>query len=484
MKIFKKITVFFLISSILAVFFLPALAVEDPEADCGAAILADLNTGTVIYAKNADEKMYPASLTKVMTAIVALDAYQNGTVKFSDTVTLTSSLYRDIGSDGSSLKFEEGERITFEELLYCVIMTSANEPCNAIAEYVSGDISAFIDQMNRMAQALGCTGTHFSNTHGMPDVDNYSTARDLFKILQKAMTIPQFTKISGTEEHTVPATNKAGARKLTNTNNLIRQKNTYYYEYAKAGKTGYTDAAGYCVAAAAQKGDLSLGVVVLKAKSIIAEDGTTKVNSFLEAKRLLQWGFSNFSYRTVLSTMDLVAEIPVTLGAGANTVVLRPENSITLLLENDINTNLVHLDIHLKNADGQAARAPIVAGEILGDADVSLQGKDCGTVRLVANSSVDLDRGKFLTSQITGTLGNRYVRLAIVFLIVLFVAYIAFIIIYNINRIRRKRAADAVARQRIAQLRAQEDQLTTGMTFEEIEKKHAARSYDERYKRR
>lgn len=462
--------------SIITPLSLPASAATNPDVDAGAAILAESETGQVLYAKNEHMRMYPASITKVMTALVALDAYQNGQVALNDIVTMPDNLYFDIAPDGSSQNLQPEEEMTFENLLYCTLMASANEACNAIAVYIAGDVDSFVARMNRMAEELGCTDTHFANTHGMPNEDHYTSAYDLFLIVQRAMEIPLFAKIVSTAEYTVPATNLAGERKLTNTNNLIKPKSNYYYEYAKGVKTGYTDAAGYCLASAAQKGDLSLISIVLKTSSTLAEDGTTKVMSFSESKRLFQWGFSNFSYRTVVSTMKLVKEIPVELGSGADSVVLRPAEEIIGLMDNDIDVSKVQMNIRIYSEEtGETLVAPISAGDVLGEADVFLDGVSYGTIKLVANSSVELDRMKYIKAEVRSTMNNKYVKIVFALLIFLFAAYITFIILYNLNRRKKKAAADALARKRIEEVRRGES-LSTGMTFEEIEERHARNS--------
>lgn len=476
MKALKRITCTILSFILLAsAIVLPVSAVTDPEADCTAAIVAEQSTGQVLYSKDSDLRVYPASLTKIMTAIVALDAYQDGRVSLSDTVTMSENIYFDVPSDGSNLKFKAGEQTTLEELLYCIILTSANEVTNAIAEHVSGSVTDFINEMNEIAISLGCTGTHFANTHGMPNDNNYTTTYDLMLIMQKAMSIPLFATISGTEEHVVPATNMSDERSLKSTNNLIRSSSNYYYEYAKAGKTGYTDAAGYCIAAAAQQGDLSLICVVMGAKSVVIEDGSTQTQSFTEARRLFRWGFSNYGYRTILSTIDLVAEVPVELGNGSNSVVLRPDKDITALLSDDTDISQVKLNLHIYSDDaGEKLTAPIAAGDLLGEAEVSLAGVNYGTVRLVANSAVELDTAKYLTSEVRSTLTNKYVKLAIIILVIILLAYILYIVLYNVLRARKKRAADELARKRIEELRRSETP-STGMSFEEIERRHAQR---------
>lgn len=454
---------------------LPAAALEDPNAACQAAVVMELTTGKVLYDKDASGRVHPASLTKVMTALVAIEALAQGEVGLSDRVTVSENAYFDIPADGSNLKFAAGEEIALEELLYCLILTSANEVPNILAEYIAGSVPLFLERMNAEAERLGCTGTHFANTHGLTNDMNYSTALDLARILGAAMSQPRFASISTMTDHVVPATNLSAERSIKNTNNLIQPSSVYYYEPCKGGKTGYTDAAGYCVMAAAQEGDMNLVTVVMGAVSVVADDGTTQVQSMTEARRLFRWAFKNFSHRVILGTANLVTEIPIALGNGVQSVVLRPETAVVALLPKEQELSLVETRIRVyAEEEGKTLTAPVSAGEVLGEAEVLLAGQSYGTVRLVANASVELDRGKYLSSEVSKTLTNRLVRYALYGLVGLFALYVLYNVLYNFLRARRKRKEKELARRRIEELRRQESP-TTGLSFEELEKRHAQR---------
>ncbi len=474
MKIFVRkaiisVTALAIAFSVILVGAPKALALDDPDIKSQAALLVESTTGQILYSKNADAQRAPASLTKVMTVMLAIEAYNAGQVELNDIVTISNTAYADISSDGSTAGLLAGEQIEFHDLLYCAMLASANEACNALAEYISGDRDSFVELMNQRAQELGCKNTHFTNTHGMPDDNHYSTAYDLYLITANALSYPLFNEIVSAASYTVPATNLSEPRELTSTNFLIRPESRYYYEYASGVKTGHTEAAGYCLISTASNEDRHMISVVLGAESVVIEDGTTQVQSFSETVRLFNWGFDNFSYREVLSTTDLVTEVPVDLAKGRSSLVLCPENSISVLLSNDADLSQVELSYTVNSTEnGTSLMAPIDQGTVLGSVSVSLDGVEYGSAALVANTAVELDRFAYIKYEIGRTLSNTFVRIIIFLLFLLLAAYIAFIIIYNKNRRKRKTAADAYARKRVEELRRGEG-ATTGSTFEEIE---------------
>ena len=267
MKRFRFCAIFLLTALLMSLFAPAAAALSDPQADSSHAVVLVAERGdseTVLYTKNETERLMPASLTKVMTVLLALEAVEDGTKKLSDMVTASDRLYYDISGDSSSVYMAIGETMTLENLLYCAMLNSANEACNVIAEYIGGTIENFIEMMNARAVALGCKDTHFTNTHGMPDPDHYTTAWDFSRILREAARSDVFMEIANTVTYVVPDTNASAERKLENTNSLINPTNPLYpgdygYEYARGVKTGHTSDAGYCLASlSARRRDLVL----------------------------------------------------------------------------------------------------------------------------------------------------------------------------------------------------------------------------------
>lgn len=472
-----------------------ALAEDAPETTSASVLLMDLDADRVLYAKNDTERRAPASLAKLMTVLLAVEAYERDTVGLSDPVTVGSDIYFDISYDGITLDLQPGEQLTFEQLLYCAMTASSNESCNVLAEYLSGDVQTFVERMNSRAQELGCTDTHFVNTHGMPAEGQYTTARDMALIAKAALQLSLFRRLSAATSYTIPATNMSDQRELSNSNGLINSKSQYYYEYASGIKTGYTDAAGYCLVATATNDGRQLLSVVMGGISYVADDGRTLTTNYTDTRSLLNWGFNNFSYQEVLSTLRLVAELPVELGLGTSTVILRPETGIKALLPNDADLSKVQVTPTIY--ENGTLTAPVEQGTVLGEIAVSFDGVDYGKVNLIANTTVELDRTAFMLREVRSTLSNKYVRLGITVILVMIILYIAFIVYYNIRRRSKRRAAADLARERIERYRDGQDgsqgasaprapvrETTIGKSFEEIEAAHRRRDEENSRPRR
>ena len=211
--------------------------------DAKSALLIDMDTEQVLYEQAADEQRYPASITKIMTALLTLEAVGRGELDLNDVITMDDAALADLTPDSSTAGLQAGEEITVRNLLYCLLLASANEAANALAIAVAGDIPAFVEQMNQRAQELGMSGTHFVNPHGLHSDDHYTTARDIFKMAKQAMTHATFREIVSTGTYTVPATNLSGERTLYNTNALLTSARHPGYTYSgtigiKTGSTG------------------------------------------------------------------------------------------------------------------------------------------------------------------------------------------------------------------------------------------------------
>ena len=204
---------FFLTLSLLTGLLIPFASaieyegVESMTVDATAALLIDLDTDQVLYEQAADEQRYPASITKIMTALLTLEAIGRGELDLNTEITVDAAALADITEDSSTANLQAGEKITVKNLLYCLLLASANEAANVLAMAVSGDIPTFVELMNQRAQELGMAGTHFVNPHGLHNADHYSTARDIYRMSKQAMTHATFREIVSTGRYTVPATN-------------------------------------------------------------------------------------------------------------------------------------------------------------------------------------------------------------------------------------------------------------------------------------
>ena len=288
-KLLSKSCLAFLLSlSLILSVFSPVQAAEfpsgwpqGPEIAEETGILMEATTGQVLFDKEMDEIRYPASTTKIMTALLILENVKD----LSQTVTFTDVITPDLAPGNSTINAQIGEQLTVEECLYGIMLASANEVCTQMAVYVAGSVENFVSMMNKRAAELGCENTHFVNANGLPDPNHYTTAHDLARILAEAIKNEDFCKISGSASYTIPPTNMTPySRNLENSNALIKE-GEYHYEGVIAGKTGHTEAAKNTLVTAASRDGMTLVCVVLRS------DGE---NRFIDTVSLFDYGFNNF----------------------------------------------------------------------------------------------------------------------------------------------------------------------------------------------
>ena len=288
-KILSKSCLAFLLSlALILSVFSPVQAAEfpsswpqAPEIAEETGILMEATTGQVLFDKEMDEIRYPASTTKIMTALLILENVKD----LSQTVTFTDVITPDLAPGNSTINAQIGEQLTVEECLYGIMLASANEVCTQMAVYVAGSVENFVSMMNKRAAELGCENTHFVNANGLPDPNHYTTAHDLARILAEAIKNEDFCKISGSASYTIPPTNMTPySRNLENSNALIKE-GEYHYEGVIAGKTGHTEAAKNTLVTAASRDGMTLVCVVLRS------DGE---NRFIDTVSLFDYGFNNF----------------------------------------------------------------------------------------------------------------------------------------------------------------------------------------------
>ena len=383
-----------ILSSLLAIITLvavltpfSAMAASAPEISAKHAILMDANYDQVLYEKGAREKAYPASITKVMTALLVCEAIDNGQLTKDQMITVSETAMSNLHANGSTANIKAGEIMSVNDLLYCLLLPSANEASNILAEAVSGSVAEFVTLMNKRAQELGCTGTHFANAHGLHDDNHYTSAYDIAVFTKEALKHDLFREIVGTKEYTIQATNLSEPRKFYNTNALLSNWHYIGYTYDKAigVKTGTTDEAGKCLVSAAKDGAEYLVCVVLGAP-LTQEDGSANLSHFADSKSLLKWGFENFQ-RTTISKEDApVAQVAVTLSSESDCVMVKPVGEISRTLPVDLNLDEIKSTVTLFQ---ESVPAPITQGQVLGTITLSYQGEVYGTLDLVAVNSVE-----------------------------------------------------------------------------------------------
>lgn len=331
-----------------------------PALVAKAAVLMDAETGAVLAAQNADEKLPIASTTKIMTALLALERG-----KLDDRITISEeAAYQ----EGSSMYTSPGETYTLEELLYGLLLNSGNDAAWAIAEHIAGSVPAFVEAMNQRARELGATNTHFSNPSGLPDPDHYSTARDMALITKAALARPDFRRIVSTKAQKIPWPVKGEEKLLVNHNRLL-----WNYEGADGVKTGYTNEARQCLVASATRDGQSLIAVVLRSEG----------NSvWTDAERLLDYGFANFTTRTLVRAGESFGEVEVK-GGEVESVAVQAARGLTVTVPKE-ESNRLERSVELTDE----LTAPVAAGREVGEVIFTLDGEEVGRVPLVAAADV------------------------------------------------------------------------------------------------
>ena len=372
-----------------------SLAAPAPEITAQKALLMDAHYDEVLYDKGAYDKTAPASITKVMTALLVMEAIESGRLSLDDMITADDTCRTGMTTDSSTQNIKAGEIMSVKDLLYCMMVPSANEAANILAVAVDGSIDAFIQHMNARAGELGCQNTHFTNAHGMPEDGHYSTAYDIYLYTKAAMEYDLFREIVYTSVYETQPTNMAKARTFYNTNGLITQWRFrgYLYDKALGVKTGSTgENNGYCLVSAAEDGEEYLIAVVLGAEHILDANGNiTDRRQFTESKALYQWGFANFQRTTISKGSAPVAQVKVTLSQEADSVMVKPVGEFSRTLPVDMNMNDIQSTIALFQ---DTVEAPVAEGQVLGTMTLSYNGEVYGSLDLVAVNSVE--RSDFL----------------------------------------------------------------------------------------
>ncbi|SFL81006.1 D-alanyl-D-alanine carboxypeptidase family protein [Pelosinus propionicus] len=338
------------------------LSVTGLETIAQSAVLMDGN-GTVLFEKDSHKRLPPASVTKSMTLLLAVEAVEQGRVNLTDQVTITENAWH---QGGSQIWLEPGEQMTLHELMIAMAVVSANDAAVAVMEHIFGSQAAAVEAMNQRSTALGLKDTHFANVNGLPTPDHYMSAFDTALIAKEAVKHPFYMELCSIKEYWL----RDGKNWLVNTNKLL-----WWYKGADGLKTGWTQEAQYCFAGTAKRDGLRLISVVF---------ATPDPRSHLrESMKLLDWGFSNFAAMPIINSGAVVERVKVSKGMEKELQLVAAED-LTLLLSKGENKNLQKQVV----ADS-AISAPIVQGQKCGELLVLRDGKEIGKVDLVAEKSVE-----------------------------------------------------------------------------------------------
>ena len=429
-KLFSIIfTVILAFSVILTPLTASAYEITGFDITAKAGMLVSMDTGEILYSNNIDQKMYPASLTKIMTVTLMLESEKYDP---AGKVAMTKEVQTLILGTGSAVSnFQIGEEITQVDLVYTVLMSSFGDCAYLAAIYYGGSVEGFVAMMNDKAAELGLTGTHYSNPVGLHDEGNYTTVRDVYTLMSYALKNETFKTVCSAPRYTVEATNMSGKRTLSTTNFLIDNTTNYYYPYAKGGKTGYTDEAGRCLVSFASYNGYNYMCVLMN-----CPPNADRRYEFVESAELYRWAFNDFSFKEVANSTDPVCEMPVELSLDTDFVSLYFEKPFVTVLPNEADDSTIVVKTHLKS---DSVEAPVKKGEVLGTADVIYAEQVIGTVNLVAGDSVKESKLLIALKYIKSFFGSVYMKVVYVLIALAVAIFIFMTIRLNMARIRKRR---------------------------------------------
>lgn len=434
MKKLKRLFSLIIVVTVIAVSCISASAItyeysEPLESD--TVLLVNMDTGIPVLEKNADKVRYPASLTKIMTYIVAcenIDDLYNTRVEIKQEV-LDPLL--GTGSSMSGLDYKVGQSMTVEDLLYCLMVSSGNDAALVLADYVGGgSVDKFVTMMNEKAKELGCKNTHFVNPHGLHDDNHYSTAYDLYTIASYALTLPLFSQITDTATYYCEGDDYP----LVTTNYLIdvNRGGDYFYTYAKGIKTGTTDEAGRCL--------ITTGIADGYAYMCICMGAPYPDNGYnaamTDAKGLLRWALLNLELYRMITIETPVSEIPVNFTNQLDTLDLYPEETVYAILPKD----RAESDVVKESNIPESIDAPVKKGDIVGTVTVYYKGEAVQTVNLVAGEDVEKSGFAYVMHIFKSVITSWIFWVALIFALALIVLYVRLVSsVRNQNRHKVKK---------------------------------------------
>lgn len=408
-----------------------------------SVFLADNVTGTILLEKNADVKRSPAGLVKVVTALVVLE---NGNV--NDTVVISENAGTAFGKATGLIDLVPGEEITVSDLLYCMMLAPSNEAALALAEHISdNNVDLFIQQMNDLAQRAGCENTRFVNVTGLDTDNQYTTARDMFRIARYAMSNARFMAIANSQHKQTyskqPSSNGTMVEKeryFSNDNRLISQIRElgYYYSAAKGIMSGYTAKAGYCLMTTAQKSSTGMNLIcIIMGGQMYTEGGNTgtggaqKVSSYVDAKNIMVAAFEQFELRSIAMAGEVIDEVPVKASTSKDAVTVGTQSNVQIVLPKDAKDSEVVRNIE-KVVE---VKAPVKTGDVLGTMTITYDGEEYGPYSLIALSDVSGN----LVASVLYEIGRFFRSTIVQIIIILFIILGAFYINLTIRTNKKRR---------------------------------------------
>lgn len=345
--------------------------------EAGLLVYLGSEKDEIIYSHNADKKMFPASITKLLTALVMLDNVDDlDNTKFTYTTSANNLI---LGTGSVVLNLKIGEELTARDALAALLVSSCGDVAYLIAENVGGTVAEFVDMMNKKAKKIGLKNSHFANPTGLHDDNHYMTANDIYTLAKKAFANKEIKKYASLSRAHISPTNKSEERVIVTSNGLINPNSDAYYRYAGAAKTGYTSEAGRCIVSLASYGGYDFLGVVLNAQA------KPKRYDFADMANMFRWGFLNFEYKTVFADTTPIEEVPISLSSDTDHLPLCFDGGLKALLPKDADSSTLTYKITLDRSEFEA---PIEKGTVVGTAKIFYAEEEIGTVNVVAAETV------------------------------------------------------------------------------------------------
>ena len=407
----------------------------DPAAQ--AVYLINLDSEMTIYEKHADKKMEPSSLAQLMTVVLALENVKNPA---EEMVTMKSyiqdEMYRqNVKLGGIRLAgLYKNETLSVEKLLYAVMLRDANEAATMLADYIGdGSVPYFVELMNKRAGELGMKDTHFTNPHGLPDPDSYTTAYDMAILARHAMALPGFSELISVTAYDGGPTNINQHLNWSSTNRLLVSSSPYYNRFASGVKTGYHPTMGSFAVSLAKRDGYSYLLVVLASTGVDEAGKDNAVfSAFAESNRLYGWAFDTFRVKTLLEKGKNFGEVPLKLSWGKDFLRIMSADNFTALIPDAIESSSIQYALDLP----AYVSAPVKKGELVGQVRLILADEQVGVVGVVAAEDAEVSRSLLLLETLLGVTRTFWFKFIVILLIVLILIYIALMIIRNRNRRR------------------------------------------------
>ncbi len=435
----KKLSIFLVALFVFLLFagVRPAWAAPyspDFEETAEAAYMVNLDTDTVVFEKNADERRSPASITKIMTMVLALEMCDDPA---NTLVTAPAYIWNEFeGISISHCDIKRGETLTMQDLLYGMALQSANEAANIVADYLGGgSISDFVELMNQKAKEIGAVNTHFTNPHGLYGPDHYTTAYDIYLIAKYALEVPGFKELVSTPVYTaIQADKHSEPLSFYTTNRMMVKNNDSYYEGLSGIKTGTLPESGRCFVSTATRNGFTYLLVVLGCPAYDQEGRQLATNyAFADTKKFYDWAFSTFRVKTLVEEGKIVGQTKLELTWGKDYLLVMTNGRFTSLLPEEIQVSSVVTEAVF---DAESVRAPVKKGDKVGFLKLILAGEEVGRVDLVAAESAQLNEWMFCLDYVKRISETFWFKFAVIFVAMLVIVYVVLAILRNRHRKR------------------------------------------------